>query len=65
MSMFSSHDPARWLTVEGVREQCHAMLTALSHQPSRIDEDSRLYAVVVITLGTLPCVLMAFIIFAK
>jgi hypothetical protein len=61
MSMFSSHDPARWLTVEGVRVQCHAMLAALSHR--ELIDDSRLYAVVVI--ATLPCVLMTFIIFAK
>src|SRR6201997_5001257 len=32
MSLFSSHDPARWLTVEGVRVQCHAMRAALSHR---------------------------------
>jgi len=60
MSTFSNFHPTHWPTVA----RCQAMLRAIGHQLSRIDDDERLYTAVAIVLGMLSCVLVIFAIFA-
>jgi hypothetical protein len=65
MSVFSSGHPARRQAAASIRARCHAMLAAMVHRLSQVYDDNRLFTVVVIVVGFLPCVLLMFGMFAK